>query len=465
MLALRMFRAGRAASIICDQCGRSKQHFLGVAMIDCKSCSHRFSRSYTIPRCSYTLQLSGWPKRIATILIVVSLVCFTAALAPQEASDLYKVLGVTKKATTKEIKQAYRRKALLTHPDKQKGVSPEEAAEAFRKVVEAFEILSDDASRKQYDRTGRTDGGGGGNNGPGQQQQQPRQQYQWNWYTRQQPRRMKDKFEVKQAQSRVLHVVSLPQLLTIMLDDDDRLERNLLLCFITPLSEKIANDEIVFPYPFAHMSSQGIWWEDLLQTVQIRFYRSNELSQYFGVSSDDVNKKPLFIFAKRGTQLTPDTAKKLPRLHTASREEFDEWTWKRIEMEVIFVNNHDHLVEVYWIHGNRAHITMKLKPGERVSHRSMLSHEWYFRDARVDTFPNTPGRYKLSDGSSLGSVKILKDTEPQEIIIPRKTCFDLSGHCTFWKGQGECRKNPNFMKEHCRKTCKVCNEGSFEEEL
>ena len=55
----------------------------------------------------------------------------------------------------------------------------------------------------------------------------------------------------------MLHVVSLEQLKTIMLDDDDLLERNLLLCFVNPEQETVANDEVVFPWPFAAMSSQG----------------------------------------------------------------------------------------------------------------------------------------------------------------------------------------------------------------
>lgn len=387
-----------------------------------------------------------------------------AAAAEQQQPDLYKLLGVGRKATVKEIKQAYRRKALDTHPDKNRHVPPETAAEAFRQVVHAFEILSDEASRQRYDRTGRSDesssAGGGGRQ---QQQQQQHYQNQWNWnYGSYRQVKLKDKFEVKQAQSRVLHVVSLAQLHTIMTDDDDLLERNLLICFTnTPATEKQADDEMVFPYPFAGMSSQGIWWEDLLQTVRIRFYRSSELSKFFGVTAEQASETPVFIFAKRGTPLTEDTAKDLPRIHTDKRETFETWAWEQIQIEVTFVNEHDHPVEIYWVHGSTAHKKLELDPGMSSTHITMLSHEWYIRDARVDTHRNAPGRHKLTNDSSLGSWKILSDESPQEHIIKGGQCFDLSGHCAFWNNyDGACRKNPGFMWEYCKKTCGKCSSAS-----
>jgi preprotein translocase subunit Sec63 len=64
-------------------------------------------------------------------------------------ADLYKLLGVPKTATTQEIKQAYRRKALDTHPDKNKNIPADQAAAAFHAVVQAFEVLSDPTSRQR----------------------------------------------------------------------------------------------------------------------------------------------------------------------------------------------------------------------------------------------------------------------------------------------------------------------------
>lgn len=380
--------------------------------------------------------------------------------ASSSESDLYQLLGVKRTATVKEIKQAYRKKVLDTHPDKNKNVPPDQAAEAFRQVVHAFEILSDETSRKRYDRTGRTtdaaDPYGGGNRGGGYNNNHNHQQFQWTWSYRYRPQKLKDRFEVQQAQSRVLHVVSLSQLQTIMLDDNDLLERNLLVCITTPKTDAVADDEMVFPYPFAAMSSQGIWWEDLLQTVRIKFYRKSELSELFGVTAEQVHQKPIFLFGQRGTRLTADTAQHLPRYHGNNRQDFEAWVWKQIEIVVEFTNRHEHRVEVYWIHGSTAHRKFELEPGESQAHTTMLSHEWYVRDVRVDTRPDSPGRYKLTNDSSLGSWKIINDESPQPIIIPGGQCFDFSGHCGFWKSYGECHKNPVFMREQCIKTCGWC---------
>jgi ShK domain-like len=207
------------------------------------------------------------------------------------------------------------------------------------------------------------------------------------------------------------------------------------------------------------MSDQGIWWEDLLQTTTVRFHRSNKLTEFFGIPSGDELEKPMFIFGKRRQEFNNSTSK-WARLSTNSREEFENWMWNQIKVEVVFVNNHDHPVEVFWIHGRSAKVQTTLQPGEEGKFVTMLSHEFWVRDARTDTFHDTPGRGHLTVNNALISWKITSDEDFQRLVIPLRTCFDLSGHCQRWHFMGECHKNPRFMKLQCAKTCDECIEAT-----
>ena len=63
--------------------------------------------------------------------------------------DYYGLLGVTKESTQEEIKKAYRQSALKYHPDKNAG--DKESEEMFKKVSEAYEVLSDPQKKEMYD--------------------------------------------------------------------------------------------------------------------------------------------------------------------------------------------------------------------------------------------------------------------------------------------------------------------------
>src|ERR687884_768106 len=72
------------------------------------------------------------------------------------AKTLYDTLGVKKDASAEEIKKAYRKLAAQYHPDKNPGDAA--AEERFKEVQNAYDVLSDDEKRKQYDRFGDPNG-------------------------------------------------------------------------------------------------------------------------------------------------------------------------------------------------------------------------------------------------------------------------------------------------------------------
>lgn len=80
----------------------------------------------------------------------------------QEDVDLYAVLSLDSATKGEDIKKAYRRLALLYHPDKHAASSEAARADAstkFQQVGFAYAVLSDEKRRARYDKTGRTDEG------------------------------------------------------------------------------------------------------------------------------------------------------------------------------------------------------------------------------------------------------------------------------------------------------------------
>ncbi|KAM3423303.1 hypothetical protein BST61_g742 [Cercospora zeina] len=86
-----------------------------------------------------------------------------------EDIGLYEILGISKDASKAEVKKAYHKAALSSHPDKVPEDQREEADVKFKAVSQAYEILSDDDTRAMYDQHGMAafeKGQGGGGAGP-----------------------------------------------------------------------------------------------------------------------------------------------------------------------------------------------------------------------------------------------------------------------------------------------------------
>jgi len=82
----------------------------------------------------------------------------------QHQKEYYKILGLSRDAKPKDIKKAYRKLAIKWHPDKNPG--DKVAEEKFKEISEAYEVLSDESKRKQYDLGGNPFGGMGGGGNP-----------------------------------------------------------------------------------------------------------------------------------------------------------------------------------------------------------------------------------------------------------------------------------------------------------
>ncbi|MEQ2210243.1 DnaJ subfamily C member 10 [Xenoophorus captivus] len=109
-----------------------------------------------------------WPVRLTLPLMFIFAGLLVAVCA--EGSDYYELLGVSREATTREIRQAFKKLALTMHPDKNPGDSS--AHDKFLKVNRAYEVLKDEDLRKKYDKYGEK----------GLDEQQGGRYESWNYY-------------------------------------------------------------------------------------------------------------------------------------------------------------------------------------------------------------------------------------------------------------------------------------------
>lgn len=110
------------------------------------------------------------PCALLRLLIVGLLLLVLLQNADAEGKDFYTLLGVSRGATTREIRRAFKQLALTMHPDKNPG--DPSAHEKFLQVNRAYEVLKDEDLRKKYDKYGEK----------GLEEQQGGRYESWNYY-------------------------------------------------------------------------------------------------------------------------------------------------------------------------------------------------------------------------------------------------------------------------------------------
>ncbi|KAI9316197.1 Sec63 Brl domain-containing protein [Dichotomocladium elegans] len=96
--------------------------------------------------------IAGW---VAVTLLAYQV---SFAEAPKQHWDPYEILGISEGATTQEIKKVYKKLSLIYHPDKAQPGTEKESEDRFIQISKAYQVLTDDDVRKNYEMYGHPDG-------------------------------------------------------------------------------------------------------------------------------------------------------------------------------------------------------------------------------------------------------------------------------------------------------------------
>lgn len=369
-----------------------------------------------------------------------------------ETPSYYSLLGVSKRASLRDIKTAYRRKAKETHPDKNPEQGGEEAARRFREVAEAYEVLSDTNARREYDRTGVKQSDKG-KNGFHQNRRQHQQKPFWDFFgsrrsaSRHDPlqhrlyRQHNVRVQVEAAQRRVLTVTSFEHFQALALDETGMLDRYTLLAIYDsgkPNCEKLLRENVMFPWPFAGFTREGdtsMWWEETMQTFKIDLHSGNnagtetvrKFKDYFGLD-DGGDACPSVVFFPRGSDLT-----EFEVWDRRNAQEFREFVWNRLKMKVTFQNKTPWKLKQFYLNGHRGIQKESIEPNKGYVVSTFLSHAFIFLADHVS------GWVLNNESAVFYYTSRIQDDNTVINIYPR--CFDLHTDCPRWKKEGFCHSN------------------------
>eukprot|EP00658_Telonema_sp_P-2_P037953 TRINITY_DN27287_c0_g1_i1.p1 TRINITY_DN27287_c0_g1~~TRINITY_DN27287_c0_g1_i1.p1 ORF type:complete len:442 (+),score=87.90 TRINITY_DN27287_c0_g1_i1:102-1427(+) len=381
-------------------------------------------------------------------MVVVCLLLCSIAMA-----DHYQTLGVTRAATLTQIKRAYRAKARESHPDKNPTKDPAQAAADFRRIVDAYETLSDQQARREYDHGGQARSWSTseffnkfwGNHRRAQHHRSP---YMYG-------RGYLNRFlnQIREAQARCLNLRSMSHLAAVAIDDSTgRADRHVLVAIFGPDLSSVVDWTVAYPYPFAGLSANQIWWEDMMLTAKLQMNSRGDCSvcRQLRVDAQAALQDPVFVMVKKGDKLG-----KAVSISTRRHEDFQAWVWENLRVQVRFVNHHHHPVNLWWIHGSRGKLKGEVAVNGFFRHNVHLSHEFWAIDSRVTDIRDSN---KLSASTVVG---VWKATSPgvYQVRIQARDCLDLDHMCSFWARHppDECDRNPQFMQHRCPWSCRVCN--------